>query len=92
MNQEIQEVRVQQTQYAALGGIGLRFNDMFRFDAGAGWFQQGAFDIPGVRGQQAYVYGGCARFVVQHSLPPATSSDMLLYRNHPDFPMQFFAP
>ncbi|MEI8258686.1 MAG: hypothetical protein WCJ30_23685, partial [Deltaproteobacteria bacterium] len=88
---DIDIVRVQETQYAGLGGVGIRFNDMFRFDANGGFFQQGRFDFPGVRGQPVFLFGGSARIVVNSNLPPSQSIDMLLYRNHPDFPMQLFA-
>jgi hypothetical protein len=91
MSQDIEEVRVQETQYGGLAGVGYRVSDMLRFDVSGGYFQQGRFDFPGVRGQQVYAFGGSARVVVNNNLPASTSIDMLLYRNHPDFPMQLFA-
>lgn len=90
MSADIDTVRVAETQYAGLAGFGIRFNDNFRFDASGGFFQQGRFDFPGVRGQPVYVFGGSARIVANNNLPPSTSIDMLLYRNHPDFPMRLF--
>jgi hypothetical protein len=89
---DIEVVRVEETQYGVLGGLGFRPNDMFRFDLSGGWFQQGRFDFPGVRGQPVYIYGGSARVVLNQNLAPSTSIDMQLYRNHPDYPMQLFRP
>lgn len=89
---DIDVVRVEETQYGVLGGIGLRPTDMLRFDLSGGYFQQGRFDFPGVRGQPVYIFGGSARVVLNQNLPPSTSIDMLLYRNHPDYPMQLFRP
>ena len=37
-----------------------------------------------------YLYGGSARVTFNHNLPPSTSIDMQLYRNHPDYPMALF--
>jgi hypothetical protein len=87
---DIEVVRAEETQYGVLGGIGYRPNDMLRFDLSGGWFQQGRFDFPGVRGQPVYLFGGSARVVLNNNLAPSTSIDMQLYRNHPDYPMQIF--
>jgi hypothetical protein len=89
---DIEEVRTQETQYAGLGGIGYRVNDWFRFDINGGFFQQGAFDFPGVRGQGVYLYGASARVVLNHGMAPSQSIDMMLYRNDPNVPFQIFAP
>ena len=87
---DVETVRVEETNYGAPGGLGLRLGDSLRFDASGGYFQQGRFDFPGVRGQQVYIYGGSARLTFNHNLPPSTSIDMQLYRNHPDYPMALF--
>ncbi|MBL8684546.1 MAG: hypothetical protein JNK05_35555 [Myxococcales bacterium] len=92
MSGDIDVVRVQETQFAGLGGVSVRPHEMFRIDASGGFFQQGKFDFPGVRGLPAYVFGGSVRAVVNQGMPASTSIDMLLYRNHPDFPMQLFRP
>jgi hypothetical protein len=89
---DIDVVRVQEAQFAGLGGISVRPSEMFRIDASGGYFQQGAFDFAGLRGKPAYIFGGSLRAVVNSGMPAATSIDMLLYRNHPDFPMQIFRP
>jgi hypothetical protein len=89
---DVEVVRVQETQFAGLGGISVRPVDVFRLDASGGFFQQGAFDFPGLRGKPAFIFGGSVRAVLNQGLPAATSIDMLLYRNHPDFPMQLFRP
>lgn len=92
MSGDIDVVRVQETQFAGLGGVSVRPHEMFRIDASGGFFQQGKFDFPGVRGLPAYIFGGSLRAVLNQGMPASTSIDMLLYRNHPDFPMQLFRP
>lgn len=89
---DIDVVRVQETQYAGLAGVSIRPVDLFRLDASGGFFQQGRFDFPGVRGLPAYVFGGSIRAVLNQGMPASSSIDTLLYRNHPDFPMQLFRP
>ncbi len=89
---DVEVVRVQETQFAGLAGVSARPADIFRLDASGGFFQQGAFDFPGLRGKPTYIFGGSLRAVLNQGLPAATSIDMLLYRNHPDFPMQLFRP
>ncbi|MDP3275256.1 MAG: hypothetical protein Q8Q09_08690 [Deltaproteobacteria bacterium] len=89
---DIEVVRVQETQYAGLAGVSIRPADIFRLDASGGFFQQGAFDFPGLRGKPAFIFGGSVRAVLNQGMPAATSIDMMLYRNHPDFPMQLFRP
>jgi hypothetical protein len=89
---DIDVVRVQETQFAGLGGVSVRPADIFRIDASGGFFQQGSFDFTGLRGKPAYIFGGSLRAVLNQGMPAATSIDMMLYRNHPDFPMQIFRP
>lgn len=91
-SRDIEVVRVEETQYGVLGGFGYRASDMFRIDASGGWFQQGRFDLPGVRGLGVYVLGGSARAVLSHGLQSAQSLDMRLYRNDPTTPFVAFAP
>lgn len=89
---DIEVVRVEETQYGFLGGMGYAFSDMARLDVSGGFFQQGRFDLAGVRGQPVYIFGGSARFVINNGLPPSQSIDMQLYRNHPDYPFVAFRP
>ncbi len=91
-SQDIEVVRVDETQYGLLGGLGYRVNDVFRFDMSGGWFQQGLFDFPGVRGQQVYLFGGSARLLFSRGIATPTSLDMRLYRNDPFVPFQAFVP
>ena len=91
-SRDIEIVRVEETQYAALGGIGVRVNDMFRIDLSGGWFGQGRFDFAGVRGQPVYIVGGSARAVLSQGLRTSQSLDMMLYRNDPTSPFVAFAP
>ncbi len=89
---DLDVVRVEETQYAALAGLTLRGGESFRFDLSGGWFQQGRFDLTGVRGQQVYLFGGSARLVYSHGLRVTQSLDMMLYRNDPTTPFVAFAP
>lgn len=87
---DIDVVRVEETQYAALAGVGIKPIDMFRFDLGAGYFQQGRQNDRQYQGLPVYTFGASARVVINQGLPPSQSIDMMLYRNHPDYPMQLF--
>lgn len=91
-SRDIEVVRVEETQYAGLAGLGLRAGDSFRFDLSGGWFAQGRFDFSGVRGQQVYIFGGSARAVYSSGLRTTQSLDMMLYRNDPTAPFVAFAP
>ena len=91
-SRDIEIVRVEETQYAGLGGLGLRVGDIFRFDVGGGWFAQGRFDFPGVRGLPVYLFGGSARALFSQGLRTTQSLDMMLYRNDPTAPFVAFAP
>lgn len=89
---DVETVRVGETNYGFLGGAGVDATDNLRFDVGAGYFQQGKFDLEDVRGQSVYTYGGSGRIVVHQDMPVPQSVDFLLYRNDPNRPMVLFAP
>ena len=91
-SRDIEIVRVEETQYAGLAGLGIRGGDSFRFDLSGGWFAQGRFDFAGVRGQQVYIFGASARAVYSSGLRTTQSLDMMLYRNDPTAPFVAFAP
>lgn len=91
-SRDIEVVRVEETNYGALGGLSYRAGDLFRFDLSGGWFQQGRFDFPGVRGQGVYVYGASARAVFTQGMRVSQSLDMMLYRNDPTAPFVAFQP
>jgi hypothetical protein len=89
---EVETVRVGETNYGFLGGGGVDVAPILRFDVGAGYFQQGKFDLEDVRGKQVYTYGASTRVVVHHNMPVPQSVDFLLYRNDPSAPQILFAP
>lgn len=89
---DVEIVRVGETNYGFLGGAGFDPADFLRFDLGAGYFQQGKFDLEDVRGKSVYTYGGSARMVVHQNMPVPTSVDFLLYKNDPMAPMTIFKP
>lgn len=89
---DVETVRVGETNFGVLGGFGVDPLKNLRFDGGAGYFQQGRFDLDDVRGRGVYTYGGSARVVVHHDMPVPQSVDFLLYRNDPMAPMVLFAP
>lgn len=91
-SRDLEVVRVEETQYGALGGLSYRAGELFRFDLSGGWFQQGRFDLPGVRGQTVYLYGASARAVFTKGLRVSQSLDMMLYRNDPTAPFVAFSP
>lgn len=89
---DVETVRVGETNYGFLGGGGVDILPMLRADLGAGYFQQGKFDLPDVRGRQVYTYGTSARVVVHDHMPVPQSVDFLLYKNDPSAPMILFRP
>jgi hypothetical protein len=89
---DVETVRVADTNYGVLTGVGVDPLDHLRFDLGAGYFQQGRFDLDDVRGEHVYTYGASARVVVHKDMPVPQSVDFRLYRNDPMAPMILFAP
>jgi len=89
---DVETVRVGETNFGFLGGIGVDPHEHFRFDLGAGFFQQGKFDLDDVRGKSIYTYGGSARVVVHDKMPVPQSVDFRLYRNDPTAPQILFSP
>jgi len=85
-------VRVGETNYGVLAGGGYDPFPNLRFDVGAGYFQQGTFDLDDVRGRHVYTYGASGRVVWHEKMPVPQSVDFLLYRNDPMAPMILFAP
>lgn len=89
---DVEVVRVGETNYGGLTGAGVDVHQNVRFDVGAGYFQQGKFDLEDVRGKSVYTYGASGRIVVHHQMPVPQSVDFRLYRNDPSAPMILFAP
>lgn len=89
---DVETVRVGETNFGFLGGLGYDPMDELRFDAGAGYFQQGKFDLEDVRGESVYTMGASGRVVYHHNMPVPASVDFLLYKNDPMSPMILFAP
>ena len=89
---DVETVRVGETNFGFLGGLGVDATENLRFDAGAGYFQQGKFDLEDVRGKSVYTMGTSARVVFHNHMPVPQSVDFLLYRNDPMSPMILFAP
>jgi hypothetical protein len=89
---DVTTVDVADTNYGFLGGIGVDPLDNVRFDVGGGYFQQGRFNLPDVRGEHVYTYGASARVLVHKDMPVPQSLDFTLYKNDPMAPMILFAP
>jgi len=89
---DIETVRVGETNFGFLGGAGVDPIDNLRVDVGAGYFQQGKFDLEDVRGKNVYTYGGSGRVVYHQGMPVPSSVDFLLYRNDPNKPLILFKP
>lgn len=89
---EVETVRVGETNYGVLAGAGVDPLENLRFDVGAGYFQQGKFDLEDVRGKSVYTYGGSGRMVIHQNMPVPQSVDFLLYRNDPAKPLILFKP
>jgi len=89
---DLQVTNVAETNYGFLGGFGVDVTKNLRFDGGAGYFQQGKFNLDDVRGEPVYTYGASGRVVVHHDMPVPQSIDFLLYKNDPNAPMIMFKP
>ncbi len=89
---QVQVTNVAETNYGFLGGLGVDATKNFRFDMGAGYFQQGRQNIDDVRGDPVYTYGVSGRIVVHQDMPVPQSVDFLLYKNDPNAPMIMFKP
>jgi hypothetical protein len=89
---DIEVVRVGETNFGGLVGAGVDPMKNFRFDIGGGYFQQGKFDLDDVRGRPIYTYGLSGRVVVHHDMPVPQSVDFMLYKNDPSAPSIMFAP
>ncbi len=89
---DVELVRVGETNFGFLGGLGADPLPNLHFDAGAGYFQQGKFDLDDVRGKAVYTFGTSARVVVHKDMPVPASVDFRLYKNDPMSPMILFAP
>jgi hypothetical protein len=90
---EVEEVRIGETNYGFLGGGGVDITDNIHIDGGAGYFQQGRFDLPDVPGEPVYTVGYSTRAVVHHEdMSVPQSIDFQLYRNDPDKPQIIFKP
>jgi len=89
---DVETVRVGETNYGFLAGAGVDPIDSLHLDIGAGYFQQGKFDLEDVRGKSVYTYGGSGRVVFHQNMPVPQSVDFLLYRNDPSKPLILFRP
>ncbi|MEZ4300693.1 MAG: hypothetical protein R3B70_37505 [Polyangiaceae bacterium] len=89
---EVEAVKIGQTNYGFLAGANVDIADLVRIDVGGGYFQQGKFDLPGVFGKPVYTFGEAARIVVHKDQPSPQSIDFLLYRNDPNKPQIIFKP
>jgi hypothetical protein len=90
---EVEQIRVGETNYGLLAGVGGDLHDNFRVDAGGGFFTQGKFDLPDVEGLGIWTGGVSARVLAHHvDMPAGQSIDFALYRNDPNRPMQIFRP
>ena len=90
---EVEAVKIGQTNYGVMLGANADLGDMVRIDVGGGYFQQGKFDLPGVFGKPVYTFGQSARLVIKDKDERAPRSvDFLLYRNDPNKPQILFAP
>lgn len=78
---ETDQVSVQETNYGGLAGLGWDILDMLRLDLGAGFFQQGSYNINGLLGDKVYTYGFSGRLSLHRGYAIQTSIDYMLYRN-----------
>ena len=97
---EVEVVRVTETNYGFLGGLGADLGPLFHIDGGAGYFQQGRFDLPDLlpppgsdrQSPRVFTYGYSGRLVFHQGMATPQSIDFLLYRNDPNAPMMMFKP
>ena len=90
---DVEQINIRRPTSASSAAAASTSADYVHLDVGGGYFQQGKFDLPDVRGQSVYTYGGSARLVVHDKdMPVPQSIDFLLYRNDPNKPQVIFAP
>ena len=90
---EIEETRQSQVNVGLLAGGAVDLGDHMHLDLGGGYFQQGKFDLPDVKGKPIYTLGFSGRILAHAKGTPAPQSiDFLLYRNDPNKPQIIFAP
>ncbi|MBL8718752.1 MAG: hypothetical protein JNL79_22410 [Myxococcales bacterium] len=97
---DVETVRVGETNYGFLGGLGADPASLIHLDAGFGYFQQGRFEFPDMRpvagsdtqAARVFTYGGSARVVLHYGMAAPQSIDFQLYRNDPSAPMMLFKP
>ncbi len=90
---EVEVIRVGETNYGGLGGVGAKVTNYVNLDLGGGYFQQGKFDLPDVLGEDVFTFGVSARVSV-HDANSGTSEsfDFSLYRNDPMAQDRLLAP
>jgi hypothetical protein len=81
---EAEQITVQETNYGGLAGVGWDVIPMLRLDFGAGYFQQGNYNINGLLGTKVFTYGFSGRVSVHDGYSIQTSIDYMLYRNDPN--------
>ncbi len=81
---EAEQITVQETNYGALAGLGWDIIKMLRLDLGAGYFQQGNYNINGLLGTKVFTYGFSGRLSLHQGYRIQTSIDYMLYRNDPN--------
>ena len=90
---EVEETHQSQVNIGLLAGGAVDLGDYLHLDVGGGYFQQGKFDLPDVKGRTIYTLGASGRLVAHaKGMPPPQSVDFLLYRNDPNKPQIIFAP
>jgi hypothetical protein len=90
---EVEATHQSQVNIGLLAGGAVDLGDYLHLDLGAGYFQQGKFDLPDVQGKPVYTVGGSGRLVAHaKGMPAPQSIDFLLYRNDPNKPQIIFAP
>jgi len=90
---QVEQIHLTQVNVGVLGGGAFDLGEYVHLDVGAGYFQQGKFDLPDVAGQSVYTYGGSARLVVHdRDMPVPQSIDLSLYRNDPNKTQVIFKP
>ena len=90
---EIETTRQNQVNVGLLAGGAIDLGDYLHLDLGAGYFQQGKFELPDVQGKSVYTLGGSGRLVAHaKGMPAPQSIDFVLYRNDPNKPQIIFSP
>ena len=87
-----QRTAEQESALAFLGGGGIDFNEMVRFEVNGGYFDRGYNELQDVNDQKVRLFGASAQLSVHKNMPLRSSLDFRLYKNNNENVADLFKP